>query len=222
MFLLRIEKYFDHTLLKPEAKASDIKKLCQEAKDYGFYAVCVNSSYVGKAKEYLGDFDVKIASVIGFPLGASDTETKVFETRNAIKNGATEIDMVINIGYLKDRDIAYVQQDIHSVVRACGDKALLKVILETGLLSEEEIILACQVAKEAGADFVKTSTGFLGEGAKVEHIKLMRETVGENMQIKASGGIRDLKKALSLIEAGANRIGASATVSIMEEYKNRI
>lgn len=217
-----IEKYFDHTLLKPEAKASDIKKLCQEAKDYGFYAVCVNSSYVGKAKEYLGDFDVKIASVIGFPLGASDTETKVFETRNAIKNGATEIDMVINIGYLKDRDIAYVQQDIHSVVRACGDKVLLKVILETGLLSEEEIILACQVAKEAGADFVKTSTGFLGEGAKVEHIKLMRETVGENMQIKASGGIRDLKKALSLIEAGANRIGASATVSIMEEYKNRI
>jgi deoxyribose-phosphate aldolase len=212
-----LNEYFDHTNLKPEAGENDIIKLCKEAMDNEFYAVCVNSSYVTLASKELNGSNVMIASVIGFPLGACDTASKVFETKSAIGNGANEIDMVINIGALKDGRFNHVLTDIIAVVEACSDKAVLKVILETCLLTDDEIVEACLLAKNAGAGFVKTSTGFSTAGATAHHVSLMKKTVGSNVQVKASGGIRDLKTTLEMIQAGADRIGASASVGIMKE-----
>ena len=216
-----LENYFDHTILKPEAQIEDVKKLCKEAKDNKFFAVCVNPYYVKLAVDELKGSDVQVASVIGFPLGSCESETKVFETQRAVKNGATEIDMVINIGALKDKNYLFVEHDIKQVVEACGSKAILKVILETCLLSQDEIVIACKLSEQAGAHFVKTSTGFLGDGASEENVKLMKDTVGDRLEVKASGGIRTLEIAEKMIKAGADRIGASASVAIMDELKNR-
>lgn len=206
----------DHTLLKADATQAEIIKLCAEAKEFNFASVCVNPSMVKLASEELKDSDVDVCTVIGFPLGATTLEVKAFEVKNAIENGATEVDMVINIGKLKDRDLEYVKNDIKAVVEAAKGKALTKVIIETCLLTEEEKIIACKLSKEAGADFVKTSTGFSTGGATVEDIKLMRETVGPEMGVKASGGVRSKKDALAMIENGATRIGASASIAICE------
>ena len=215
-----LNEYFDHTILKPEATEEDIIKLCDEAKEYEFYAVCVNSCYVPLCKEQLKGTDVKIASVIGFPLGACDTATKVFETKSAIANGAEEIDMVVHVGAVKAGRYNRVLTDILAVVEACGEKAVLKVILETCLLTDEEIVETCLLAKNAGAGFVKTSTGFSTAGATAHHVSLMRKTVGSTVQVKASGGIRDLKTTLEMIQAGADRIGASASVAIIKQNEN--
>lgn len=203
-------QYFDHTLLKPEAGENDIRRLCTEAKEHELYAVCVNSCYVSLCAEELAGSEVKIAAVVGFPLGACDTATKVFETTSAVDHGAHEIDMVLQVGALKEERDDYVLDDIKAVVEAArqGD-AIVKVILETCLLSEDEIVRACKLAQKAGAAFVKTSTGFNAAGATVEHVSLMKKIVGDSMQVKASGGIRDKEKALAMIQAGADRIGAS-------------
>ena len=211
-----IGKMIDHTLLKADATEDMIKKLCKEAKEHEFAAVCVNPYYVGLANEILKDSDVKVATVIGFPLGANTSEVKAFETKNAIKNGADEVDMVINIGALKSKNYDLVREDIKAVVDAAKGKALVKVIIETCLLNEEEKRIACELSKEAGADYVKTSTGFSTGGATVEDVKLMREIVGENMGVKASGGIRDYEKAKAMVDAGASRIGASASIDIVK------
>lgn len=210
-----IAKYIDHTLLKADAREKEIRRLCQEARQYGFYSVCVNGANVGLAYEELKGTDIRVASVVGFPLGAMASEVKAFEAANAIEKGAREIDMVINIGALKEGNKERVLEDIGGVVRAAGDRALVKVIIESCLLGQEEKILACKLAVEAGAHFVKTSTGFSRAGASVEDIRLMRELVGPQLGVKASGGIRDFKTALAMIEAGASRIGASASVEIV-------
>jgi deoxyribose-phosphate aldolase len=214
-----IARYIDHTNLKPYATADDIKKLCDEAVEYNFYAVCVNPYRVKLAKDYLKEknADVKVASVIGFPLGATPTEVKVFEARKALEDGADELDMVINIGALKDRDYEYVKNDIAEVVKVAHEKgAKVKVIIETCYLTEEEKVKACELAKEAGADFVKTSTGFGTGGATIEDVRLMRKVVGPEMGVKAAGGIRTYEQALAMIEAGATRIGTSSGVKIVE------
>ncbi|WP_024615144.1 deoxyribose-phosphate aldolase [Clostridium sp. Ade.TY] len=211
-----LARMIDHTLLKPEATSEGIKKLCEEAVKYNFASVCVNPGRVKEAYEIVKNSDVKVCTVIGFPLGATTTESKVFETKDAIKNGATEVDMVINVGRLKDKDYDFVKEDIKSVVDAAKGKALTKVIIETCLLTDEEKVIACKLSKEAGADFVKTSTGFSTGGATGEDIKLMRETVGKEMGVKASGGVRSLEDALVMIENGATRIGASASIEICE------
>lgn len=203
-------QYFDHTLLKPEAGEADIRRLCTEAREHELYAVCVNSCYVSLCAEELAGSEVKIAAVVGFPLGSCDTATKVFETTSAVDHGAQEIDMVLQVGALKEGRDEYVLADIKAVVDAAREgEAIVKVILETCLLSDEEIIRACKLSQKAGAAFVKTSTGFNAAGATVEQVALMRKTVGDNMQVKASGGIRDKEKALAMIQAGADRIGAS-------------
>lgn len=208
--------YFDHTNLKPEATKADILKLCEEAKRYHFYAVCVNSYYVPLVSEALKGTDVKIAAVVGFPLGACNAETKFCEAEFACDEGAHEIDMVLNIGALKDQNYEMVLEEMITIVTIANDyDATVKVILETCFLTDEEIVKACHLCVEAGATFVKTSTGFGTAGATVHHIKLMREAVGNLAQIKASGGIRDYKTVLQMIGAGADRIGASASVSIM-------
>lgn len=212
-----LAKYIDHTLLKPEATKEQIKQLVREAKEYDFASVCVNPHWVSYSYDHLKETNVKVCTVIGFPLGANSTETKVFETKQAISNGATEVDMVINIGELKSKNDELVKQDIQAVVEAAKGKALTKVIIETSLLSNDEKVRACELAKLAGADFVKTTTGFSGGGATVEDIKLMRETVGPDMGIKASGGVRTLQDTKAMIEAGATRIGASAGVKIVKE-----
>ncbi|WP_028776235.1 deoxyribose-phosphate aldolase [Shimazuella kribbensis] len=206
----------DHTLLKAEASTSDIQKLATEAKKYHFASVCVHPSHVATAFEVLQDTpSVKVCTVIGFPLGATLTEVKVFETKLAIEQGATEVDMVIHIGALKQGDDEYVRKDIQAVVQEARGKALVKVILETSLLSEEEIVRACSLAIQAGADFVKTSTGFSTGGATTEAVALMRKTVGDQLGVKASGGIRSAADVQAMVEAGANRIGASAGVEIV-------
>lgn len=210
-----LASYIDHTLLKPESTFAEILKLCNEAMTYNFAAVCVNPHWVSYTADILSNTDVDIATVIGFPLGASTTFTKVAETRDAIANGATEIDMVMNIGALKSGDQQIVADDIKQVVSATSSQAIVKVIIETGLLSDDEKRLACRLADEAGAHFVKTSTGFGPGGATVEDIKLMREVVGDHMGIKASGGVRDTETANAMIAAGATRIGASAGVKII-------
>jgi len=216
-----LAKYIDHTNLKPYATREDIKKLCEEAKKYGFYAVCVNPYRVKDAKEFLKGSDIKIASVVGFPLGATFTETKVQEALMAIHSGAQEIDMVMNIGALKDGNYEFVEADIREVVEAVHPVGVkVKVIIETCYLTKDEIVKACQLAKRAGADFVKTSTGFGTAGAKVEDVKLMREVVGEEMGVKAAGGIHTAKEAIEMIEAGANRIGASRSVQIIESMED--
>lgn len=212
---MKLNKLIDHTLLKPEATKAQIEKLCGEAKEYDFKSVCVNPYYVKYAKELLKDSDVLVCTVIGFPLGQNTTEIKVAETIDAIKNGADEIDMVINIGALKSKDEDYVLNEIKEIRNACKGKTL-KVIIETCLLTDEEKITACKLSKEAAADFVKTSTGFSTHGATVEDVKLMRETVGEDMGVKASGGIRDKETALKMVEVGATRLGVSAGVEIVK------
>lgn len=213
---MSIASYIDHTLLKQDATGQQIDQLCAEAAQYHFASVCVNPYYVSRCVKNLKGTDVKVCTVVGFPLGATTTETKVFETLQAIASGATEIDMVINVCALKSGHIKGVEQDIQALVAACEGQAILKVIIETCLLTDEEKVLACQIAKRAGADFVKTSTGFSTGGATVEDIALMRETVGPDMGVKASGGIRDYAKAKAMVEAGATRIGASAGIAIVE------
>lgn len=212
-----LARKIDHTLLKPEATKEQIEKLCDEAKTYRFYSVCVNPSWVETATELLKGTDVKVCTVIGFPLGATTTEVKREETKDAIAKGATEVDMVIPVGKLKSGQDEAVKADIAAVVEAAKDQALVKVIIETCLLTEEEKVKACKLAVEAGADYVKTSTGFSTGGATVEDIRLMRQTVGPDIGVKASGGIRDLKTANAMIEAGASRIGASSSVAIVSE-----
>lgn len=215
----QIARYIDHTLLKPESTQADIIQLCKEAKQYQFATVCVNPFWVKTAAEELKSSGVGVVTVIGFPLGATSTFTKVAETRDAIASGATEVDMVINIGALKSKDEMAVYQDIRQIVRAANGQALVKVIIETGFLTDEEKKRACMIAKEAGADFVKTSTGFGPGGATVEDIKLMRETVGPEIGVKASGGVRDFETAKAMIDAGATRIGASSGVAIVKGEK---
>jgi len=213
-----LNRYIDHTQLKAVATENDIIKLCSEAKEHSFYAVCVNSRFVPLCKKELEGSDVKIASVIGFPLGAMATEVKVFETEYAAKSGASEIDMVIEVGMLKAGAYAAVYDDIKAVVDAANAfGAIVKVILETGELSDDEIVKACQLSEKAGAKFVKTSTGFGTGGATAHHVSLMRQSVGAGVSVKASGGIRDRKTALEMIDAGADRIGASAGIKICTE-----
>jgi len=208
-------KLFDHTILKADATKEDVKKVCEEAMAYSFCSVCVNSYYVPYVAELLHGSDVKICTVVGFPLGAMSTRAKALEAKIAVMDGADEVDMVINIGALKDKDYDVVLEDIKAVKEACGN-ALLKVIIETCLLTDEEKVKACELSKEANADFVKTSTGFSTAGAKVEDVRLMRETVGNDMGVKASGGIHDKEFANALVEAGASRLGTSATIKIVE------
>jgi len=210
-----IASFIDHTILKPETTKDMVKKVCEEAKKYEFASVCVNPYYVKYVSEQLKGTNVKVTSVIGFPLGSSTKEIKALEAKNAIENGAHELDMVINIGALKDKDYSIVKEDIEAVTKVAKNKALVKVIIETCLLSDEEKIMACKLSKEAGADYVKTSTGFSMAGATEEDIKLMRTTVGSEMGVKASGGIRDRSKAEAMIKAGATRIGASSSVAIV-------
>ena len=212
---MELAKYIDHTALKADTGRAAIEKLCQEAREYGFMSVCVNPTWVATAQSLLAGSDVKVCTVIGFPLGANTSAVKAFETRTAIQEGADEVDMVINIGAAKDGNWDLVKADIQAVVEAANHQALVKVILETCLLSKEEIVKASQVAKEAGADFVKTSTGFSTGGATVQDIRLMRETVGADMRVKASGGVQNREDALAMIEAGASRIGASKGIAIV-------
>ncbi|MBK5246372.1 MAG: deoxyribose-phosphate aldolase [Peptostreptococcaceae bacterium] len=217
---MKLNKYFDHTILKAEATEADIEKLCYEAKTNNFCAVCVNSCYVPLAAILLAGTDVKIAAVVGFPLGAVSTQVKAYEAAWAAASGANEIDMVIHVGALKEGRYEYVRDDIAEVVASAKEHgSIVKVILETCLLTDEEIVKACQLSMEAEAAFVKTSTGFSSGGATAHHVSLMRKTVGDKMQVKASGGIRDLNKTLEMIEAGADRIGASASVQILQEYE---
>lgn len=208
--------YIDHTLLKPEAKREDIIKLCREALQNNFYSVCINPSYVQTAVSELKGSAVKVCAVIGFPLGATTTETKVFEAAEAIASGAEEVDMVIHVGALKGGEEDYVRVDIAAVVKAARGK-IVKVIIESGLLTDSEKVLACSLAKEAGAGFVKTSTGFGPGGATVGDIRLMRETVGPDLGVKASGGVRTLEAARLMIEAGATRIGTSSGITIVQQ-----
>lgn len=211
---IAIAPLVDHTLLKSDARKEDVIKLAEEAKTYGFASVCVNPGFVSAAYEVLKDSEVKVCTVIGFPLGATTSAVKAFETTDAINNGATEVDMVINISALKDGNDEYVRDDIAAVVNAAKGKALTKVIIETCLLTDEEKVRACELAVQAGADFVKTSTGFSTGGATKEDIALMRKTVGPNIGVKASGGVRSSEDAMTMIEAGATRIGTSGGVAI--------
>ncbi len=207
-------KYFDHTILKAEATEAQVAKICEEALANDFASVCVNQYYTKLVAEKLKGSDVDVCTVVGFPLGMSDTRVKAFETKAAIEDGATEIDMVINVGALKDGKYDYVLNDIRTLKKVCGD-VVLKVIIETCLLTDEEKVKACELAKEAGADFVKTSTGFSTGGAKAEDVALMRKTVGDAMGVKASGGIHTAEEAQAMIDAGASRLGTSATLAII-------
>lgn len=207
-------KYIDHTLLKPEATKAQIEKLCAEAREYDFASVCINPCWIETAAKLLEGSDVKVCTVIGFPLGAMTTAAKVAETADAVAKGAQEIDMVINIGRLKDKDDAYVTEEIRAIKKAC-DGRILKVIIETCLLSEEEKVRACKDAEAAGADFVKTSTGFSKAGATPEDVRLMRASVSENVKVKAAGGVRSKADMDAMIEAGAERIGTSSGITLM-------
>ena len=211
-----LARYIDHTLLKPEATKDQIIKLCAEAKKYSFASVCINPSYVSLCAKHLRDTSVKVCTVIGFPLGATSTAAKAFESEHALRDGAKELDIVINVGMLKSGEYEYVENDIFAVVTTCRRYgALSKVILETGLLTDEEKVKGCLLAKRAGADFVKTSTGFAKGGATVGDIALMRKVVGSAMGVKASGGVRTREEALAMVASGADRIGASASVKIV-------
>ena len=215
----QFSKYFDHTLLKPDASRSDILKLCGEAAKYDFASVCVNGCHVAAACAALKSTDVKTAAVAGFPLGAMSTEAKAAEISDALENGASEIDAVINIGALKESRYEYIEDELATLAAICHeDGSLLKVILETCLLTDEEIVKGCQLAVKAGADFVKTSTGFSTGGATPRHVALMKKTVGDDALVKASGGIRILEDAKEMIEAGADSLGCSASVHIIEEH----
>lgn len=212
---MELNKYIDHTLLKADATSADIKKICDEAIKYEFKSVCVNSCYTSLVKQSLEKSSVLVCTVVGFPLGAMSSKAKAFETKTAIEDGADEIDMVLNIGKLKEKDYDYVEKDIQAVRDASKGK-VLKVIIETCLLTDEEKKKACEISVKCGADFVKTSTGFSTSGAKVEDVKLMKETVRDKAKIKASGGIHSREEALSMIENGADRIGASSGIKIVE------
>jgi len=215
---MKIASFIDHTLLKPEATQDQIAQLCEEAREYGFAAVCINPTNVELATKLLKPPPVAVCTVVGFPLGATLPEVKAYEAQQALNHGATEIDMVINIGALKSKDYELVEQDIATVTRTCHDNgAICKVIIEAALLTEEEKITACQLAKKVGADYVKTSTGFGPGGATVEDVALMRRVIGPSMGIKAAGGIRTLETAREMIEAGATRIGTSSGVKIVQE-----
>jgi deoxyribose-phosphate aldolase len=217
---MNLNKFIDHTALKPETTLKQIEKLCGEAREHDFFSVCVNSYYVKKSFELLNGSSVKVCTVVGFPLGASTMETKRFEAMKAVAEGAKEIDMVINVSAMKSNDWQYVLDDMASLAQVTHNQgALLKVILETCLLTEDEKRKACELAVKAGVDFVKTSTGFSTGGATIEDVKLMRSLVG-NMGVKASGGIRDAETALKMIEAGATRLGTSASVEIIKGLKS--
>jgi len=216
----QLAKLIDHTLLKPNATKDDIRHLCEEAKENNFWSVCVNPTYVSLAAEIVRGSNVKVCCVVGFPLGANTSEVKALEAEKAITDGASEIDMVINIGALKSRDYELVKRDIREVVRRAKTTrkdTITKVIIEAGLLTRDEKISACGFVKEAGADFVKTSTGFTTSGATVDDVKLIRNVIGPNLGIKASGGIRAYRDVIDLVKAGANRIGTSSGVRIIEE-----
>ncbi|MBZ0284550.1 MAG: deoxyribose-phosphate aldolase [Anaerolineae bacterium] len=214
---LGVARFIDHTMLKPDASAAEIAQLCQEAREYHFASVCVNSTYVPLCADLLKGSDVAVCTVVGFPLGASPAEVKAYEAQLAIQNGATEIDMVMNIGVLKSRDVKALHHDIGTVVKTChAHNVICKVILETSKLNDEEKVIACQVAKVAGADFVKTSTGFGGGGATAGDVALMRKIVGPEIGVKASGGVRNYEDAQAMVKAGATRIGASAGVAIVK------
>lgn len=215
---MQLSSYIDHTLLKPDASAKAIETLCKEAIENKFFSVCVNSSYVSLCSSLLKGSGVKVCAVVGFPLGAMDTESKAFETRQAIKNGAAEVDMVIQVGFLKDHKLDYVKNDIAAVVAAAQGHTV-KVIIETSLLSDDEKKAACQASLEAKAHFVKTSTGFNGGGATLEDVKLMKSVVGNALQVKASGGIKSSEQALALIEAGASRLGTSSGIALVQGLK---
>ena len=210
-----VARYIDHTLLKPEATEGQIKTLCEEAAKYGFYSVCINSSWVEYCAKKLRGTGVKVCAVVGFPLGAMDSRTKAYETRNAIENGADEIDMVINVGALKNGDLKMVEEDLRSVIRACRSTTTTKAIIETCLLIDDEKIIVSQLVKKTGYDFVKTSTGFSKAGATAHDIVLIRRTVGPKMGIKAAGGIHNFEEALLMIRSGATRLGASAGIKII-------
>ena len=212
---MKKSKYIDHTILKADAKKADIEKVCKEAAEYDFASVCINPSWIALARELLKGTDVKVCTVVGFPLGAMTTEAKVFETEDAVAKGAEEIDMVINIGRLKDGDDAYVTEEIRRIKEACGGR-ILKVIIETCLLTDEEKVRACLDVKAAGADFVKTSTGFSTGGATPADVRLMKETVGSDVKVKAAGGVRTKEDLEEMIAAGAERIGTSRGVSLMQ------
>ena len=213
---MELNRYFDHTLLKPDATSEQIKKLCAEARKYEFASVCVNPDFIQLAKKELEGSIVNVCTVIGFPLGAMTSASKAYEAKDAIARGADEVDMVLNVSKAKEHDYEAVEQDIRLVKEACGN-TLLKVILETCLLTKEEIVECCKAAERAGADYVKTSTGFSKGGATPEDVALMRKTVGDRLGVKASGGVHNLAEANAMIEAGASRIGASASVVVMEE-----
>ena len=217
---MELNKYIDHTLLKPEATKEQITKLCQEARQYDFASVCVNTCYVPLAKQLLAGSDVKVCCVVGFPLGAMNTVSKAFEAKTAVENGAQEVDMVINIGALKDKDYDYVTKDIAAVVEA-SKPAIVKVIIEACLLTDEEKVEACKCSMNAKAEFVKTSTGFSTHGATPKDVALMKKTVGNVCKVKAAGGVRSYNDAMKMIEAGADRLGCSAGIKVMEEAKAR-
>jgi deoxyribose-phosphate aldolase len=215
----QLASYIDHTLLNPAATAQDIEKLCAEAEKFRFFSVCVNGSWVPLASRILSRTGIKVASVVGFPLGASSSDVKCFETESAIRDGAREIDVVINLGRLWQGDDRYVVADLTKVVKAAGESPV-KAIIECCLLSDEKKICACRLAVDSGARFVKTSTGFSTGGATIADVKLMRETVGPNIGVKASGGIRDARTAIAMIEAGATRLGTSSGVAILREFES--
>ncbi len=220
MDLIELAKYFDHTILKPAATTAEVKNICEEALSYGFYSVCVNPVHIRVVSQYLAGSGVKVCSVVGFPLGAHTSAIKAAETEQAIADGADEIDMVINIGALKDKNFHLVESDIRAVVTAAHGNTV-KVIIETCLLDKDEIVEACKLSQKGGAHFVKTSTGFAGGGATVEDVALMKRTVGDRLQVKASGGIKTLEDTRKMIDAGADRIGASAGIAIMQELKTQ-
>ena len=210
-----LNKYIDHTILKATASSSDVQKLCEEAIEHEFYSVCVNGCYVADAKHLLQGTDVKVAAVVGFPLGAMTTAAKVFEAKEAVENGASEIDMVINVAKLKDGEFEYVENEIRQIKEAIGDN-VLKVIIETCYLTDEEKVKACELSLVAKADFVKTSTGFGTGGATYEDVKLMKSVVGDNAKVKASGGVRDKETAEKYVELGAERLGTSSGIDIVK------
>ena len=212
---VEINKYIDHTLLKPEATREQIEKLCAEAKDHSFYSVCVNSSRVSLCRELLAGTDVKVCSVVGFPFGAMSTEAKGYETKIAVNDGAEEIDMVVNIGWMMDDEYQLVEDDIRCVVENAGEKAIVKVIIEAALFTDEQIIKLCQMSMAARAEFVKTSTGVNTTGATTHAVSIMKQTVRDTLKVKAAGGIRGINDAYAMIDAGADRLGTSSGVSLV-------
>lgn len=214
---MKYASYIDHTLLKADASSKEIKNLCKEALKYEFFSVCVNPCNIKTCKKFLKSTPVKVCSVVGFPLGSNDTKVKIFETKKAIKDGADEIDVVINIAKLKDKKYKYIEKELSSIVKVCRGRAIVKVIIETCLLTKEEIKTACELVYASGVDYVKTSTGFAKGGATLEDVELMKELCKDKIKIKASGGISNFETMKSLIAAGASRIGTSHGVEIMEE-----